>query len=146
MHELIELEPSHSSRCTVCAHPFRNEIEALWMAGWTLRDIAGRPWMEPEVTYSAIGRHLRAAGIDRNPVVDVVPYLMNLIQQWDPGKEPVKASNVTKALEIAGKISGQLINRTQTVPHRLEGIKDDPAALAYYAQHGRLPDEEEEIH
>jgi hypothetical protein len=126
----------HQRKCTVCAHPERQTIEADFIAGRSPAAIAAEYRLADS---NSVYRHAHATGLFAKRLRNIRAALERIIEK--AGEVEVTAGAVVAAIQAYSKINavGQWIDRTETVS--LNALFDSMSTqeLEEYAKAGTVP-------
>lgn len=135
--KVLSLINRHQTRCTICRHPDREEIEREFLAWRSPAKIVAEYKLRNR---SAIYRHANAFGLEGKRGRNLRAALGRLIERVDD--VAATAGAIVQAIGLFAKINsrGELVEPAQQFGLHELFAKMNRHELLDYAQHGTLPD------
>ena len=127
----------HAGHCRVCRHPEVKEIESKFLEWESPRSLE-RLYDLPE---TSVWRHCRAFDLYDKRQDGLLTVLEKLIEVGVSKLPEVTATNLIAAVQLHGKFTGRLVDRTQEIPAEAEG--KTPDELLFFAKTGGWPDDKQ---
>jgi hypothetical protein len=127
--------PRHEAKCTICAHPHRDEIERRFVEWTSPTRIA----VDYKISRDSVYRHAWALGLFVKRQKNIRAALEKIIEQ--AGDVEANAPAVVSAVQAYAKINaqGQRIDRSEMVNLNELFGRMTQAELEAYARDGTLP-------
>ena len=124
-------EGKHSSQCSICKHPEKENIERLWCAGRSGRSLG----QEFDLHHTSVVNHARYYGLELDLERALEAILTAAVDGLD--EKGATAAHGNEAIKSMAKLQGRWVDRTELMPTGWGDKSDDE--YEFYALNGRFP-------